>query len=306
MDLNEIKAALDGGRVNENGDIDPELGNFVIEIAKSLSADIKTYISESGLSDQQFDPLTRFSKQLELISWCYPISAKKVDASKANRLKPMFCGPFFTSQNFPWPEIDGRYAEPIAQLNLDEIQPISPFQLGSGMLQLWAGEFGTDDFFIRIVPSYELKKENISSVPECIQGEYYGDVRWGSAIIAWPEDDYKKNIPCAYQILNHSSKKLSWPGGLEDLSWFEDDLKDTKLLDTIRQFVSMIPYDHPSTEPHLFGSFDAIQYDPIDTDATFLALEGKPCFSWNYGNGQISYRLNDNGEVEFGFEWSCQ
>lgn len=307
MDLNEIKAALDGGMINDNGDIDPTLGTFIIEIANSLSADIKTYRLENSLSDDQFDPLTRFSKQLGLISWCYPISTKKVAAKKANRLKPMFCGPFFTSKDFPWPEIDGRYAEPIAQLNFDEIQTISPIQIGSGMLQLWGGEFGTDDFFIRIVPSSELKKENIAPVPDCIQDEYYGEVRWGSSMIAWPEDDYKKNTPCVYQIVSHTSQKLSWPGCLEDqISCFEDDFKDTRLLDKIKKFVSIFPYDHPSTEPHFFGSFDSIQYDPIDTNPTFLALEGEPCFNWNYGNAQISYWQNDKGEVEFGFEWSCQ
>lgn len=307
MNLNELKAALDGGKINENGEIDPALGNFIIESAELLSQDIKTYMSENDWDDDEFDPLNRFSKQLKLISWCYPISTKKVEASRANRLKSMFCGPFFTSERFPWPEIDGRYAEPIAQLILDEIQPISPIILGSGMLQLWAGEFGTDEFFIRILPSDNLKKENITPVPECIRGEYFGEVRWGSSMVAWPEDDYKKSIPCVYQITGHSSQRLCWPGCLEDqISWFDDNLKDRSLISRIKDFISMFPYDHPSTEPHLFGSFDAIQYDPIDANATFLALESRPCFSWNYGNAQISYRQNGDGEVEFGFAWSCQ
>jgi hypothetical protein len=307
MNLDEIKMALDGGKIKKNGDIDPDLGNFIIENAKQLSHEIKNYTYGKDFHQNDFDPLTRFAKQLELILWCYPIENKKVDALRVNRLKSMFCGPFFTSEKFPWPEIDGRYAEPIVQLNLEEIEQISPFLLGSGMLQLWAGEFATDDFFIRIVPRDEITKENMSPVPGCIKGEYYGEVRWGGAIVAWPEDDYKKNIPCAYEISNYSSQKLSWPGSLEDqISWFEDDVEDITLMNKINEFISIFPYDHPSTEPHLFGSFDAIQYDPIDTNPTFLALEGKPCFSWNYGNAQISYRQNDKGEVEFGFAWSCQ
>ncbi len=226
----------------------------------------------------------------------------KCKPSKVNVLRTIFY-----IERFPWPEMDGRYAEPIFQLNLEEVQSISPGQVGPGMLQLWAGEWAADDFLIRIIPPGDLEKENISPVPKCIEGEYYGEVRWGSTLVAWPEDDYKKNVPIAYQISDFKSQKLSWPGGLEDLGLsLEGDLKDAQLAAKIREFISIFPCDRPSTEPHLFGSFDAIQYDPIDANATFLALEGRPCFDWNSGNAQISYWKNDKGKVEFGFAWSCQ
>lgn len=306
MSVNEIKSELGAGKVNESGEVKTELGNFIIEMAKSISSEIESYMSSENSDFSRFHPLFRFSKILQLITWCHPVITKKVEASMVNRLNSMFCGPFFTSNEFPWPEMDDRYAEPIVQLRLEEIQYISPVPIGSGMLQLWAGEWG-EDFLIRIIPPAELEEENMSPVPECIEGEYYGEVRWGSALIAWPEDDYKKKVPIAYQITEFKSKKLSWPGDLEGLSFsLEEELKDAQLVDKIRDFVSIFPCDRPSTEPHLFGSFDPIQYDPIDANATFLALEGRPCFDWNSGNAQISYWKNDKGKVEFGFAWSCQ
>ncbi len=306
MNIKEIKSALDAQMINQSGEIKTELGNFIIQMAKSISSEIENYISDNKLDFDEYHPLVRFSKKLLLISWCYPISTKKIEASRVNRLNSMFCGPFFISKEFPWPEMDGRYAEPIVQLNLEEVQPISPVPIGSGMLQLWAGEWG-EDFLIRIIPPAEIEEENMSLIPECIKGEYYGEMRWGITLIAWPEDDYKKKVPIAYEITEFKLQKLSWPGDLEGLSFsLEEELKDAQLVDKIREFVSIFPCDHPSTEPHLFGSFDQIQYDPIDANATFLALESRPCFDWNSGNAQISYWQNDKGEVEFGFAWSCQ
>jgi hypothetical protein len=307
MNIKEITGALDAKMINQSGEIKTEFGNFIIQMAKSLSSEIENYILDNKTDFGELHPLGHFSKKLLLISWCYPISTKKVEASRVNRLHSMFCGPFFTSNEFPWPEIDGRYAEPIVQLNLEEIQSISSVQIGSGMLQLWGGEWGEDDFLFRIIPRPELKKKNMSAIPECIEGEYYGDVRWGSGLVAWPENHYKKNVPISYQISDFKLQKLNWPGGLDDMvSCLEADLKDTQLAGRIVEFVSIFPCNRPSTEPHLFGSFDPIQYDPIDANATFLALEGRPCFDWNSGNAQISYWQNDKGKVEFGFAWSCQ
>lgn len=304
MKFSELKNALAGGVINSNGEIDIALGNSIIEKAKSLSSEIKNSMPGSNIEKDRYNPLFEFSEKLELISWCYPIKTKKVAASRVNRLNSMFCGPFFTSRESPWPDIDGKYAEPIVQLDLLGIQSISPVQFGSGMLQLWAGEWGTDEIIIRIIPYDELKKENITPVPQCIDEEYYGELRWSDA---WPEVDYKMKVPCSHEILPINSKRMYWPLGLEDsFGEFELKMTDMQLQEKIRQFISIFPYDSPSTEPHLFGSFNAIQYDPVDAASTFLALEGEPCFNFNYGNAQISYWLKDNGDVEFGFAWSCQ
>lgn len=305
MEIDEIKTALEGGMIKENGEIDGALGDAIIAQAKSLAREILSLKSDLNTDRDRFNPLYEFSKNLELISWCFPISTKKVATSRVNRLMSMFCGPFFTSDEFPWPEIEGRYAEPMVQLNLEEIQSISPVKVGSGMLQLWGGEWGTDDVIIRVIPRSELEKENISSVPECIDSEYYGELRW---VDGWPELDYKKKVPCSHEIMPIDAKRIFyWPLGLEDIFLaVEGKIEDVNILEKVKIFSSIFPYYSPSTEPHLFGSFNPIQYDPIDASSTFLALEGRPCFGFNDGNAQISYRINDSGEIEFGFAWSCQ
>jgi len=117
---------------------------------------------------------------------------------------------------------------------LNEIATIAPIDFGTGMLQLWADEFSTVDFFIRIIPRSEILHEIISAVPECIKGEYYGEVRWGSGVVAWPEDDYRKRIPCAYKFSNNGPVRLSWPSGLPYATEpVENDLKESGLFDKI-------------------------------------------------------------------------
>lgn len=307
METTEIKKLLSSEKINEDGEVERLLGDCIIENARRISLEINEYMAQKFYEKNEYNRLENFSKQLDLISWCHPIITKQVDASQISRLASMFCGPFFTSEGYPWPHIDGRYAEPIVQINLNEIAAIAPIDFGTGMLQLWADEFSTVDFFIRIIPRSEIFHENITPVPECIEGEYYGEVRWGIGMLAWPEDAYPKRMSFAYKFSDVDRERLSWPGGLQDkMGWVENELKDAGLLDKIQEFVSIFPYDHPATEPHFFGSFDAIQYDPVDTDKTFLALEGEPCFEFTGGNGQITYHVNESGEVKFGFNWSCQ
>ena len=307
MEIAGIKKLLSSEKIKEDGEIELLLGDCIIENARSISLEINEYMAKNFSDQTQFHRLERLSKQLDLISLCHPIITKQVDASQISRLASMFCGPFFTSEGYPWPQIDGWYAEPIAQINLDEIEAIAPINFGAGMLQLWAAELANVDFFIRIIPRSEISHEITSPVPECIKGEYYGDVRWGAGMLAWPEDAYPKRTSFAYKFSDIDCVRLTWPGGLQDkMGWVENELEEAGLLSKIQEFVSIFPYDHPATEPHFFGSFDAIQYDPTETDRTFLALEGRPCFHWNDGNAQITYHVSDSGEVKFGFNWSCQ
>ena len=123
------------------------------------------------------------------------------------------------------------------------------------MLQLWAAELANDDFFIRVIPRSEILHEKISPVPECIEGEYYGEVRWGIGMLAWPEDAYPKRTSFAYKFSNFDCVRLSWPGGLPFAAEpVENDLKEAGLLDKIQAFVSIFPEDHSFTEPHFFGT----------------------------------------------------
>lgn len=302
MQISEIQAQLKNGTIPEDGDVNAAIGDAIIACANEL-ADRLDACANSGV-----DGVSDFAATLRLISWCYPIETKLINASKVDRLSSMFCGPFFTSEKYPWPQNDDKYYEPVAQIDLADVNEVSAVKFEDGIFQLWVDGFLPDEYVIRIIPREECKVDNLSSVPESIDSEYYDEIeRIGDSDLAWPAIHYKKKAPVVYIFDGKFGKNLSWSGDLEGaLSHIIDKIDERQIVDDLKHFISLFPNDNPSTEPHLFGTFSPIQYYPIDTNPTFLALEGGPCFSWNYGNAQVSYRVDEEGKVEFGFACSCQ
>lgn len=302
MQISEIQTRLKNGIIPERGDIDVAIGDAIIARANELADRLDACAKQGGAR------VSEFSATLRLISWCYPITTKLINATKVDRLSSMFCGPFFTSEKYPWPQNEDKYYEPVAQIDLAMINAVSNVKFEDGILQLWVDGFLSEDYIIRIVPREECSAENLTSVPECIDHEYYDEIeRTGDSDFAWPAIHYKKKAPFVYIFEGALGKNLSWSGGLESaLSQIVDAIDDGEFVKDLENFISIFPEDNPSTEPHLFGTFSPICYYPTDTDPTLLALEGGPCFNWNYGNAQVSYRMDEHGKVEFGFACSCQ
>lgn len=302
MNISEIQNLLEKGVIPENGEIDVATGDVIIAYANEL-ADRLDACANSGV-----DGVSDFAATLRLISWCYPIETKLVNAAKVDRLSSMFCGPFFTSEKYPWPQNDDKYYEPVAQIDLADVNEVSAVKFEDGIFQLWVDGFLPDEYVIRIIPREHCVSEALSPVPERIDSEYYDEIeRTGDSDLAWPAIHYKKKVPAVYIFEGKFGRNLSWSGDLEGaLSHIIDKIDERQILDDLKHFISLFPNDNPPTEPHLFGTFSPIQYYPTDTNPTFLALEGGPCFSWNYGNAQVSYRMDEQGKVEFGFACSCQ
>lgn len=302
MQISEIQAQLQNGTIPDDGGIDVATGDAIIAYANEL-ADRLDASAKQGCTR-----VSDFAATLRLISWCYPIQTKLVNAGKVDRLSSMFCGPFFTSAKYPWPQNDEKYYEPVAQIDLAAINEVSAVNFEDGIFQLWVDGFLPDDFFIRIIPREEWNTENLSPVPECIDSEYYDEIeRTGDSFLAWPAIHYKKKVPAVYIFEGAFGKNLTWSGDLEvALSLILDTIDDSQIVEDLTQLISIFPNNNPSTEPHLFGTFSPICYYPTDTNPTFLALEGGPCFSWNYGNAQVSYCVGEQGKIEFGFACSCQ
>lgn len=302
MQISEIQPQLKNGTIPENGEIDVATGDVIIAYANDL-ADRLDACANSGVAG-----VSDFAATLRLISWCYPIETKLVNAEKVDRLSSMFSGPFFTSEKYPWPQNDDKYYEPVAQIDLADVNELSAVKFEDGIFQLWVDGFLPDEYVIRIIPREECVSEALSPVPECIDSEYYDEIeRTGDSDLAWPAIHYIKKVPAVYIFEEKFGKNLSWSGDLEGaLSHIVGKIDNSRIVEDLKHFISLFPNDNPSTEPHLFGTFSPICYYPTDENPTFLALEGGPCFSWNYGNAQVSYRVDEQGSVEFGFACSCQ
>ncbi len=215
----------------------------------------------------------------------------------------MIGGPLFTSNEFPWPQKNGKYREPIAQFYLENVGPLDGEDLGEGLMQLWVGpEF--DDYMIRVVPNSAISVESLSECPDEINEDYFEDAVSYDPFEAWPVKDCK-----VYQISGVSDKVLNWDSLInfvaDDYSF--DEKFGKGLAEEIRAFTAIIPSNLPNTEPHFFGNFSLIQYDVTMMPRTLLALESKPCFMWgDCGNAQIFYECTNGGETKFTFSWSCQ
>lgn len=305
MKISKVQDLLKKGVIQENGDVDVATGDAIIACANELADRLDTYAEERDKNSKKssYGPrISDFSAILRLISWCYPIQTKQVKSAEVDRLSSMFCGPFFISDEYPWPQQDGKYYEPLVQMDTSIINEVSVVKFEDGIFQLWVDGFLPDEYVIRIIPRNQCTLENLSSVPECIDREYYDEIeRTGDAYLAWPANT------TVYVFKEKLKQKLSWVSGMEDaFDFMVGEIEDVQLSDDVNGFLSLFPYDKPSTEPHFFGTFSPIQYSPIDVDPTFLALESRPCLSWNYGNAQVSYRVDEQGKVEFDFACSCQ
>lgn len=92
MQISEIHAQLKNGTIPEDGGINVVTGDVIIAYANELADRIDASAKQgcAGVSD--------FAVTLRMISWCYSIKTKLVNAAKFDRLFSMFCGPFFTSE----------------------------------------------------------------------------------------------------------------------------------------------------------------------------------------------------------------
>jgi len=302
MTFEEMTALLPNGAIPRKGLTDEVAGEAVIIYAKSLSSKIAGVMTRFREGDIEWDELESLTDTFSQFRWAYPIKLKAMHPDKCNRTQGMISGPLFTSDQFPWPEIGGRFMEPIAQFYLDELGKLDHANLGEGLLQLWVGP-GIEDYLIRVIPRSAISAEALIAPPAKIKNDYFENSEFYAGEEAWP------NKGCdVYQVSGTSQRILTWDSAI-NFAADETDFGEkfgVELEQEIHKFQNILPVKPPKTEPHFFGNFNSIQVPVSSVPRTLLALEGKPCFAWgDGGNAQIYFDDRDVCDPKFTFSWSC-
>ena len=182
-------------------------GNALIqfgdEIARYLLEIRKEYF-QTGSPTELAYKVHDIVRELRRISWAFPLKLKEESLSTIDRTKPLLGGPLFTSKEYPWPELGGSLAEPIAQIDLKHASRLGSVGLGAGLLQLWV-ESHSDLYTVRVIQSSELMVENLSALPEELSERASG--------FASHSDWLETKMAC--RIIGHQKKLVSWPDTLK-------------------------------------------------------------------------------------------
>jgi hypothetical protein len=236
--------------------------------------------------------------------WCVPIECESVPVLKADRTKPLFLGPLFTSEKHPWPTCGDQYMEPIVQFDLNHVGKLSGIDLGSGMLQLWL--FGADpdeESFIRVIPKTDINESVITDIPASV---HIGSEALVDASGHW--DVWLEKDACCLMIKNAEEKVVYDRDFLiHSLNALTSKIPDI-LKKEIEIILSLIPEKNSKVKDFaaFFGSFNPIQYEPEDCPPCLLSMESGGGFQWgsSLGNAQIFYRTSKSGIAKFKFLWS--
>ncbi len=119
MTFEEMTALLPKGVIPRKGLSDEVAGAAVIGYAQCLASKITGVMTRFREGDIEWDELESLRDTFSEFRWAYPIKLKAMHPDKCNRTQGMISGPLFTSDQFPWPEINGRFMEPmVASVNV--------------------------------------------------------------------------------------------------------------------------------------------------------------------------------------------
>lgn len=232
---------------------------------------------------------------LDNIRFCGEAYEPIVDVKQVNeidRLCSMFAGPFFTSENYPWPKnLVGDLAVPLIQLKLNDL-PNNELDISDlGVLQVW-NLGGSKNWLIRLIRFEEFSDALISPLPNFINNrvtEIYGEremqwLKYGAAVIQGFERPF---FSCAFNEI-----------------FLEDDAPDE--LGKIKNLLSQIELD--TRDSQLFGTFSLVQYDHDEVGLPLLismtdGINGVFGFGAG-GTGQIFVNKID-GETSFIIDSAC-
>lgn len=82
----------------------------------------------------------------------------------------MLAGPLFTSEAWPWPCEDGRWLEPVLQVDLATLGALGGVALGDGWLQVWATG---DRAITRVVPVDQVATAPLTPLPSADPAAYH-------------------------------------------------------------------------------------------------------------------------------------
>lgn len=149
------------------------MGGAEQEIADAIGA-LRTCLAAIG--DEALGhcrAMTRLAAHLERVGPAWPVGLTGA-VLPDDRRASMLAGPLFTSNEFPWPLRDGRWLEPVLQIDLAVLAQLKPLPVAEGWLQVWAEAAGKGAN-IRIVPPAQIARADLAPLPSLDAAAYWAN-----------------------------------------------------------------------------------------------------------------------------------
>jgi len=270
----------------------------------NLWKEIKVEFFDDGTNTEA----NSYEDALSTGAWCWEPIFSRCSPAEIDRLGEVMLGPFFSSEEYPWPESNGQPMIPLIQIDLDNASKIGGVNVGSGLLQVFAkveDKYGKN-IYTREIERGAVLREKIHPVPE------FSDEIDGFASVAWAQselavDKFYTDRLCI-QISGYTEKRFS----LWTYTPFSDeyDLESihSNLKSKMERFDSLVAKYSEEWTPdgfHLFGAFRPIQYYPKERSRPFFCLESEYGLNFGDGQAQIFYETGKEYGTLFYFDWSC-
>ena len=235
------------------------------------------------------DVLSEANNVVEEIEYAGPawrLRTLTVPVEMADRRKSMLGGPFFTSEEYPWPRAtSGKFADPVAQIDLKAVSELRSMPFGDGMLQVWNADYQHP--IIRIIPRDVIETAEMTPVAPTSEGDF----EWTFVPTEWVSGGGVQQI-------------LGFEGPLFSGHISLDDFASPPELKRLADLGKVLTQNDSGL--HLFGTFYPVQYTASEKGLpVFLALDCDHGYFWgDSGTAQIFYRMTESGP-EFSFDWSC-
>ncbi len=227
---------------------------------------------------------------LKDVDFCSPAWGLKifdVPTQHADRTRSMLEGPFYTSDEYPWPSSDeGKYASPVVQIDLREVTKLKGIDYGDGLLQLFIAD-DASNFEIRVIPRSDVNGNQMTPCPQGTEDQFSGYITgkyWlGYGGVVSQIVGYEEPVLSAHVDTSNGAPK--------------DD--DPDLFKEIFEKMESLSINASGT--HMFGTFYPIQYRHSEVGGEILmALDSDHCYSWgDSGNAQIFVSRSQDGTANF-------
>lgn len=273
---------------------DPE---GLVALAAAADASIRRALSRGRrLHSEARYYLEQVQADCRIFRWGHPLIVEWVATSEIDRTRPLLSGPLFTSERHPWPNEDGVWLEPIAQIDLAEVGRLGGCDRGTGLLQAWMHGF---EGWLRIIPVADVRRGLLTPIPgNVLAGDVQDDFNYRIGEDADPQwAEYSFAItgtkapvlypPWSFEATIHNALAYSLPGYVKG---------------ALRALLDALPENWSESAGHYFGNFDEVQFSTRDMPPTLLELG--EMFSWgDGGSGQLFYELTEQGP-RFSLQWS--
>jgi hypothetical protein len=237
-------------------------------------------------NEQYYQNALFVMEELERASPTWELITKKVKTIDANRRCNMLTGPFFTSQEFPWPSNDDEPMLSVVQFDLRIASKLRNLPFGDHLLQVFIAP-DRSNWVVRTIPRGVVESSPITALP-VIERESFS-----VASSEWVSDDgyFEEIIGLSEPMISSTSRVREIPSDLPDeLRVFIDKMNEVS--------------GNSFGPTRLFGTFDSIHYFPSERPESFMCIDDDENFCWGPdGSAQIFYEFAEDGP-RFDLEWS--